>query len=110
MQACEVGGVKGTKEVCSEGTCKVGAKGLCQVAGEGGGVTSSTKEVMRRVDIFPGSIGSREEALGSSRARGVLIGEEASCVGKMMLLLVVGGGRAEVFVVGAVEEEAMALK
>ena len=42
------------------------------MAGEGR-VISSTEEVIRQVEIFPGStIFSWEEALGSSGARGVL--------------------------------------
>jgi hypothetical protein len=62
--------------VCGEGTGnKVDAKGLSgPVAGEGG-VIRSTEEVMRQVEIFPGSnICSWEEALDGGGARSVLIG------------------------------------
>ena len=61
------------------------------MAGEGG-VISSAEEVMRWVEIFPGSICSREEALGGVGARGVLIGKEGGGVGEVTFCQLGAGG------------------
>jgi hypothetical protein len=79
--------------VGGKGAGEVDAQGLGGPVAREGGVLSSADEVMGRVEVFPGGICSREEAVGGGGVGGVLVGAEGGSLGNQAMTLLPVGGR-----------------